>query len=444
MRPHSSRVTRPRSAPRRATADMLNTLTPDLPRLRADLAAQLFAESVLPSYDGRGISSIPATFLEAFGGRLKGHPPIASDILPPSFFNGVNTIVFILVDGMGLHRYRRAIEEEPNLTLASLGRDGYFGALTSVLPSTTTAALATLSTGLTPHEHGLMGYKLFLREVDEVANMIRFSPVTKNAAYPRKRFNPVTFFDHVTLYQHLLEVGVTTRVIVKAAYAHSPLSRMFYRGAEVVGHAGTHDAFVILRRMLEQRDGSPQLIYLYWDPIDNVSHYVGPDREEVAAEITGLDDALRRHVISKLKAPDVALVVTADHGHVYTVPQQRLLFNNEPDLLKMMARPPSGDSRLPYVCSKDGMAEEVRRLLAQRYRGVATVHEVDEVLSAGWFGIGEIHPEARSRIGDTVMTVAAGWKIGYRYNKDEHESIGCHGAVDTSEMMVPLVAARLG
>ena len=403
-----------------------------------------FTGSVLPSYDGRGISSIPATILEAFGGRLAGHPPLAADILPPSFFEGVRTIVLVLVDGLGLLRWQRTLEALPNLHLAALARHGIESELTSVLPSTTTTALATLSTGLTPQEHGLVGYKLFLREIGETANMIRFSPVNRMVAYPRKRINPQTFFDHVTLYQHLLDLEVSSRVIIRSPYAHSPMSRMFYRGAEVVPHAGTHDAFVILRRMLEQRDGSPSLIYLYWDPIDNVSHYTGPDSEEVTAEITGFDDALKRHVLDRVKARDVALIITADHGQVYTVPGQRLTFNSAPRLLKLLERPPTGDSRLPYLHLPREAHAEGADLVASHFGEAVRWHDVDDVLAAGWFGIGDIHPETRSRLGTALLDVDSGWKVSYRYHEQETESIGSHGALDCQEMRVPLIAARLG
>lgn len=402
-----------------------------------------FPGSVLPSYQGRGIANLPISILEAFGGHLPGHVPLAPDILAPGFFDGVRTIVLILVDGLGLHRYRRTVDAHPHLALAGLARQGVEGALTSVLPSTTTTALATLSTGLTPQEHGLIGYKLFLREIGETANMIRFSPVNRQQTYPRRRINPQSFFDHVTLYQHLAEREVTSRIIIKSSYVHSPMSRMFYRGAEVVGHAGTHDAFVILRRMLEQRDDAPAFIYLYWDPIDNVSHFTGPDSDEVTAEITGFDDALRRHVLDRVKAPDVALLITADHGHVYTVPSQRLAFNQCPRFLELLERPPTGDSRLPYLHLPREAHTEAAALAAEVFGDAVRLHDVEAALRDGWFGLGDVHPEVRSRLGTALLDVDAGWKVSYRYSDGELESIGCHGGLDREEMEVPLIAARL-
>lgn len=399
--------------------------------------------TLLPSYDGHGISSLPASFLGAFGGNLGNRTPVAQSILPAAMFEGVHTVVFILVDGLGLARYRQEVEACPSLVMSSLARDGVFGHLTSVLPSTTTTALATLSTGLTPQEHGLMGYKLFLSEVGEVANMIRFSPTNKMAPYPRKRINPLDFFDHVTLYQQLADLGVTSRVIIRSAFANSPLSRMFYRGAEIIPHGGTHDAFVVLRRVLEQGDGSPSFVYLYWDPVDNVSHHNGPNSEEVGAEIRSFDFALRTYVLERHRDAGVAMVIAADHGHIHTVPARRHTFNRRPALLEMLACPPFGDSRLPYLAVRSGAEEAFAQEFHRQFGEVAALVPAAQALQAGWFGRGDAHPQALSRLGSFVVPVANGHKMSYRYSEEEFESIGCHGGVDPEEMLVPLIVARL-
>jgi len=415
----------------------------DASTLPVAAATPPFPRAVLPCYRGRGISSIPASILEFFGGRLEGHPPLDADLLPPGFLDGVKTVVFMLVDGLGYSLLERAVRSQPRLELGRLMREGLYGRLTSVLPSTTTTALATLATGLTPQEHGLIGYKLFLREVNEIANMIRFSPVARLAPFPRKKLNPQAFFDHATIFQALLDLGVTSRVVIRSQYAHSALSKMFYRGAEVVGHAGTHDAFAVLRRMLEQRDGSGSFIYFYWDPIDTVSHHNGPNSEEVMAEIMGLDYAIRTHVLERFRGGDVALFITADHGHVHTPPARRMAFNNVPDLLNLLQRPPSGDSRLPYVLSKEGRREEVLGMINERFPEVLRATPYEEVISANWFGIGEPHPELPHRVGDLVVSVADDWKISYRYSTEEIESIGCHGGTDPEEMYVPFIGVRI-
>src|SRR5439155_9728139 len=58
-----------------------------------------------------------------------------------------------------------------------LGQRGTLAPLTSVFPSTTTAALTSLSTGLAPGRHGMLGYEMWLKEFGMTANMIQLQPM---------------------------------------------------------------------------------------------------------------------------------------------------------------------------------------------------------------------------------------------------------------------------
>ena len=55
--------------------------------------------------------------------------------------------------------------------------------LTSVFPTTTVAALGAINTGVAPVEHGLLGYTLYLPEVQMVAEMIRWGPLNRRMSF---------------------------------------------------------------------------------------------------------------------------------------------------------------------------------------------------------------------------------------------------------------------
>jgi predicted AlkP superfamily phosphohydrolase/phosphomutase len=63
-------------------------------------------------------------------------------------------VVLLVLDGLGWHQLRRYAHCAP--TLAAM--EG--GAVTTVAPSTTVTALTSIATGLTPGEHGLIGYRI--------------------------------------------------------------------------------------------------------------------------------------------------------------------------------------------------------------------------------------------------------------------------------------------
>jgi hypothetical protein len=72
----------------------------------------------------------------------------------------------------------------------------------------------------------------------------------------------------------------------------------------------------------------------------------------------------------------------------------------------------------------------------------AWIVDRDEAIASGWFG--DVHPEARGRIGDVL--VAARGLIAYYDSRDPNPGprrmIGQHGSLTPEELLVPLV--RLG
>ena len=82
--------------------------------------------------------------------------------------------MLLVIDGLGLE----PAPERPHLTPTLAGLDGT--AITTVAPSTTATALTSISTGLPPGEHGVMGYRIAVGA--EVLNVLRWTTDGRDAA----------------------------------------------------------------------------------------------------------------------------------------------------------------------------------------------------------------------------------------------------------------------
>ena len=78
----------------------------------------------------------------------------AMTVRMPDHDASVRQRVVLLVDGLGHHQLRERTALAPTLT-AMRG-----SVITSVAPTTTATALTSLSTGMTPGEHGIVGYRM--------------------------------------------------------------------------------------------------------------------------------------------------------------------------------------------------------------------------------------------------------------------------------------------
>jgi hypothetical protein len=197
-------------------------------------------------------------------------------------------LAVVLLDAFGMafvrrhgdHPFLRRLEIEP---------------VASQFPSTTTAHLTTLATGLPVGRHGLYEWRVYDPGLDAVIVPLRMGyahderePLPLEAA---ELLPPERWFGDAT-------------VLMPAAIAHSPWSTASLAGAQVAGYDNLGAG---IARLGER----PGLSYLYWDGIDATGHRHGPASAEFDAACLAALDALERHVPDNLP-----VLVTADHGQV--------------------------------------------------------------------------------------------------------------------------------
>ena len=233
---------------------MPNLVPTLLPRLEAARLPGLDAgpKAVYPSYAGYSLANIPHSLCRWLGVPGFGIQPLAPEILD-GYPGPFRHVVFLLVDGLGLNKlgqFLQAGKENERYALWNrlLGQ-GLLAPLTSIVPSTTTAALTTLWTGRTPAEHGVVGYEMWLKEYQMNANMILHAPASFQGdvgSLRRAGFDPETFLPVPTLGPHLAAHGVTTYAFQHMSIARSGLSTMLFPGVNVIPFRTLSDLWVSL------------------------------------------------------------------------------------------------------------------------------------------------------------------------------------------------------
>ena len=143
-------------------------------------------------------------------------------------------IVLVLMDALSLHRLQRWTQgHNPGDTApiwGQLANDGLLAPLTSIVPSTTSAAITSLWTGRSAAEHGVAGYELWLKEYGVVANMISQSPMAfrnSTGGLMQAGFDPEKYLPFTTLGTHFNSHGIKTYALQHHSIVHSGLSKMF-------------------------------------------------------------------------------------------------------------------------------------------------------------------------------------------------------------------------
>jgi hypothetical protein len=413
---------------------------------------------VLPRYDGRSILNIPASVCAALGGPATAGlaAPLDAAVLPPVMLERVAAVLLLVVDGLGCWQLEAAIASGDAPTLGALAErarrgadDVSFTSVTTVFPSSTVPALVSLSTGLPPAAHGLVGWTVYLEEFGEAAELARWGPASGSGSYQDDRLgrrDPAAFFGLGTLYQRLAGAGIASAVVCPADFRGSGLSAMTFQGADFLGYQATSSIFVTAeRRLAARRAGERLYVYAYWNTLDTVGHHGGPLGAEHREEIATLDFTLGRWLGRSRPLGDLLVLITADHGHVPSDPARIVRLDRERGLLDELRAPPTGERRMVYLHARPGRVAAVRAYCAERLAAVAQCLEAAEALERGLFGPEPVSGATRRRVGDLLLLSREEYQLAYPFapRREPTAFAGNHGGLDEREMLVPLVALRL-
>jgi hypothetical protein len=298
--------------------------------------------------------------------------------------------------------------------------------LRSQFPSTTTAHVTTIHSGLPVQEHGLYEWNVLEPELDRIICPLRFTPAeSKLSDELEGRLDPAALLPGPTLYDTL---GVPCFVLQPHAIADSVFTRRATRGATVHGFDGVADGVRALADLMAAVDG-PAYTLLYWDEIDRAGHERGPDSPEFHAMARAALDAVHERLED---LGDVTVLLTADHGQVAVSPE-RVDYLDElwPELPPLLSYArPAGSSRDVFLHVHE---EHVETVVAELSARLDDGPNGARVLPAAEL-FDRIGPRLGARLGQVAVLAAPGRQVWLRSARgNERWFRGQHGGLDPAE-----------
>jgi predicted AlkP superfamily pyrophosphatase or phosphodiesterase len=401
---------------------------------------------VVPHYDGLSIANLPAAIAALFGEDLPGALPALPRDLWAEWMPGLRRVVLVVLDALGYRMLQRMWAIGAGQAFSDLAEAGRLVPITSVFPSTTDAALVSLSTGRPPAEHGWLAYTMYMRELGVAANAILLCPVwtRKTDELLDWGLDPAALIPVPSLAEHLTSMGISTGAVFYSAFRGTGFSAMLYRGvAEQRGHILSSDLWVQLRHLMAETRGSRAFITAYWSGLDTLAHAYGPDTDLWEAEFHTVSHLLSQQFLASLSAIDrqgTLLLVTADHGQIYVPPEQIVTAAHDAELSQHLLVPVMGESRAAFVYPRPGRAGAVRDYLEAAFPDWFVVRDSVETLESGLLGK-PISDETYARAGE-LMVLPRGNRA-LQQTEPRVPLLGRHGGLTPEEMLVPLIGARL-
>ena len=340
-------------------------------------------------------------------------PPSAPVAWMPAAATDAQQIVLLVVDGLGWEQLQDRRSLAP--TLAAMAG----GPLSTVVPSTTSTALTSITTGTAPGEHGIVGYRMAVH--GEVLNVLRWATPSGDArqSVPPAKVATVPPF-----------LGERPPVVTRAEFRASGFTAVHLDPARFAGYRTMSTLATEVDLCLQR---SEPFVYAYYEGLDKVAHEYGLG-EHYDAELTWIDILVDR-IVARLPR-HAALVVTADHGQVDVGENVVTLAS---DVLANTSMQ-SGEGRFRWLHARPGRATALRDAAIAHHGADAWVVTRDEMIAGGW--LGPVVTEAsRVRLGD--VAVVARTDVAFHDPRDTgpYHLVGRHGSVTRAEMLVPLLVA---
>jgi len=362
---------------------------------------------IIPDYAGANVRGIIPAILGPTS-WTSGLPPWM-----PEPVRNARSVVLLVLDGLGWDQLQDHRDLLPTVS-SMVG-----GPIHTVAPTTTATALSSITTGLTPAEHGLIGYRIVLG--GEIVNVLRWcvgdQPVRRS--HPPHDVQPFDPF-----------LGQTVPVVSPAELQNSAFSEAHLRGCVPVGWRAASSIAVEARRQLEAGE---RFVYCYYGGIDKIAHErgFGPYYE---AELRAAD-ALVADLLSALPTGST-LLVTADHGQVdvgdrIVTPSAELLAN---------VTLQSGEGRFRWLHAPKGTVADVVATATAEVGHLAWVATREQMLDEQWFGP-TMAPAVRSRLGDVALVAFEPVSFHDPADSGPFELVCRHGSLTSAEVNVPLVGA---
>lgn len=359
-------------------------------------------ELVLPDYGGPCITNIVPALLG----------PEEPPAWVPGYASDASQVVLLVVDGLGWEQLQTRLALVPTITTMDTQP------ITTVAPSTTATALTSITTGLPPGEHGVVGYRMAVH--GEVLNVLRWSTGAGDSrqSIPPTKVQPTPPF-----------MGERPPVVTRAEYRTSGFTGAHLDPARYWGYRTLATMVTEVDRLLRS---SEPFVYAYYDGLDKVAHEYGLG-EHYDAELTWID-----HTIERLLAVlprGAALLVTADHGQVEVGGNVLPLAGEVLGLCSMQ----SGEGRFRWLHARSGRASALLDAATAHHGDDAWVVSREQMIRDGWLGP-VVTDAAAARLGDVALVARRDVAFHDPLDSGPYELVGRHGSLTAAEMLVPLLA----
>ncbi len=374
---------------------------------------------VLPNYEHCILSTI-TSILKYYNVNTK-HKSLENldKILEKKYRN----VVFLVLDGMGEH------------ILGNISPNGYFAenkidCVTSVYPSTTTAALTTYYAGKPPYETGWIAWSQYFKEYGRSLDMLSHKESYLKEDISKARMN---VFEKIVNYTSVFEQIESASPKVRA---FEVMPKYSDRRSRRTVTADDIDEIMENIEVLCELPGE-NFIMAYSDKPDGLLHKFGTDSDEAKEYVLEAEKKVKE--LAEKLSDDTLIIISADHGHKNIEKAYSLL--EYPEIMECLYMPMALESRTVTFWVKDDMKKVFEERFNSIFKDEFWLMTKEEFLEKHFLGYGEKHPKIDEFLGNYIALSISSSIITIETFLAEGKPVkkSTHCGLTEDEMEVPVI-----
>ena len=335
-------------------------------------------------------------------------------------------IVFIILDGMGEHILN-------NISPNGFFKNNQMKKITSVYPSTTTAALTTYYSGKPPIETGWIAMAQYFKEYGRTIEMMREIDAYTGEKYTNAKIDAIDLVSYTPIYARIEEASKNVK-----AYEINP-SFCKHRSKRNINADNMQIMCDSIEAICKNQDEN--FILAYSDKPDTLLHKYGCKSDEVRDFIKEAEKEIEK-LYEKLKDTNTLIIVSADHGHKDIEKVYNAIELDE--IQECLILPPSLESRVVSFWVKEDKKEKFEKIFNEKFKDEFLLYTKEQFLKENLLGFGEKHPKIDDFIGNYIaLSISSSIiKLGTNISREKSNKKSTHCGLTKEEMEVPVIVLK--
>lgn len=319
-------------------------------------------------------------------------------------------VVFMILDGMGYKWLNSSLNSKSFL------RSNISKKISTVFPSTTSSAIPVSKSSKMPIETGWIGWENYFNDLKR--SLVMFT----GKDYFTGEMTNINVREKYLPYDNFYESLGVPFLDIEPEF--DPLNgvKTFKEG---------------LDKMIKfQKENDKTFTYFYTAEPDSTLHKFGTKEVESIKVLKDINQDLTDY--KDLFLDDTMFIITADHGHQNV---KHVDLRNFKDIMSLLERVPSNESRALCFEVRNGKKEEFKKLFNLYFRKIYKLYDKKEFLEKGFLGKfdGHISKRLSSFLGDFIAVAISDYYFIYSDLQLDQVMASTHAGMTKNEMEVPLI-----